>query len=363
MQITHDLAIGGLQQVVVNLCKTIDRNLFDIEVLCLRGLGEFAAEIKSLGIPVTLLPQKERGTDYFSFLKVARILNEKRIEVIHTHNTQPFIDGAIGGLLAGVKTMIHTDHARNFPDKRRYMFAEWLVSHWVYRVVGVSNHTSKNLIKYERISPKKIVTIINGIVGERYRRYIDRETKRDELGIAGSGPIIGLGARLTKQKGLTYLLQAMVAVIAAHPQANLVIAGDGPCREDLQRETEGLGIGQRVRFVGPRTDMPELIQLFDVYALPSLWEGLPIVLLEAMAAGCPIVATDVGGNSVAVKDGYNGYLVPARDPGALSEALIRLLAEAGLRRQLGKNGQTLFEKEFSAKEMTRKYEALYLRQV
>ena len=125
MLITHDLAIGGLQQVVVNLCRTIDRDKFDVSVLCLRALGEFALEVEKLGIKVFFLPQK-KGTDYFSFFKVAKILRREKIEVIHTHNTQPFIDGTIGALLSGVKTIVHTDHARSFPDKRRYMFTEWV---------------------------------------------------------------------------------------------------------------------------------------------------------------------------------------------------------------------------------------------
>ena len=123
MQITHDLAIGGLQQVVVNLCRTINRDKFDVFVLCLRAMGEFVPEVEKSGIKVFFLPQK-KGTDYFSFLKVAKILRREKIDVIHTHNTQPFIDGTIGALFSGVKTIIHTDHARAFPDKKRYMFAD-----------------------------------------------------------------------------------------------------------------------------------------------------------------------------------------------------------------------------------------------
>src|SRR5512139_4112376 len=138
MQITHDLAIGGLQQVIVNLCRTIDRERFDVSVLSLRHLGEFVPIVEKLGIEVVLLPQKQNSIDYLSFLKVAKILRAKKIDVIHTHNTQPLIDGTLGALLAGVKTIVHTDHSREFPDKRRYMFAEWLLSHFVYKMVGVS---------------------------------------------------------------------------------------------------------------------------------------------------------------------------------------------------------------------------------
>ena len=109
-----------------------------------------------MGIRVLYLPQKKDGTDYLAFLKVAKILRQEKTDVIHTHNTQPFIDGTIAAMISGVKTIVHTDHARDFPDKRRYMFAEWMMSQFAYKVVGVSEHTSKNLMKYEKISSKKI---------------------------------------------------------------------------------------------------------------------------------------------------------------------------------------------------------------
>ena len=175
MQITHDLAIGGLQQVVVNLCQTIDREMFHITVLCLRALGPLTEELEKIGIKVILLPQKEEGTDYFSFLKVAKILRCERIQVIHTHNTQPLVDGTIGAILSvGKRRIIHTDHARQFPDKYRYMFSEWCMSHFVYKMVGVSEQTTKNLRKYEKIPSRKLMSIANGIDGSRFAIKIDK---------------------------------------------------------------------------------------------------------------------------------------------------------------------------------------------
>jgi glycosyltransferase involved in cell wall biosynthesis len=362
MLITHDLATGGLQQVIVNICRTLDRNYFDVSVLCLRELGRLTPEIEKLGIKVFRIPQKEDGVDYLSFLKVAKILRQQKAEVIHTHNTQPFIDGVIGGLLAGVKTIVHTDHARDFPDKKRYMFAEWLMSHFVYRVVGVSEHTSRNLIHYEKISKGKIVTIYNGIEGSKYDIAIDKATKKSELGIKNKGPIIGVGVRLSQQKGVSYLLQAMPELIRTLPDMTLVIAGEGPLEEDLKNEAASLGISNHVIFLGPRLDMPELLKLFDLYVLPSLWEGLPMVLLEAMASGCPIVATAVGGNASAVRDGFNGSLVKPRDAKALSDEIIRVLSSADILKKYSVNGIDTFREKFEARVMTKRYEQLYKRE-
>ena len=362
MQITHDLAIGGLQQVVVNLCKNIDRDKFDVSVLCLRRKGEFAPEIEKMGIKVFTIPRKADKVDYLAFLKVAKILRQEKTDVIHTHNTQPFIDGTIAAMISGVKTIVHTDHARDFPDKRRYMFAEWMMSQFAYKVVGVSEHTSKNLMKYEKISSKKIMTIMNGIDESKHNVTIDKKKKRRELGVNQDGPIIGVGVRLTEQKGITYLLQAMPTVIEKYSDITLIIAGEGPLGNKLRSEAISRGIDKNVLFVGPRLDMPELLKLFDLYVLPSLWEGLPMVLLEAMAAGCPIVATDVGGNYMAVKHGVNGSLIKPKDSIKFSYEVIRLLKDKYSRMQYSKNGIKVFHEKFSADIMTRKYEKLYLRE-
>lgn len=363
MQITHDLAIGGLQQVVVNICRTIDREKFDISVLCLRNLGEFVPEIEKLGIKVLFLPQKETGTDYLSFLKVAKILREEKIDIIHTHNTQPFIDGTIGAIMSGVKTIVHTDHARAFPDKRRYMIAERFLSRFAYRVVGVSEKTSDDLMKYEKISPRKIMTIPNGIDGNRFKIKVDREKKKKELGLTTEGPVIGLASRLTSQKGIPFLLRAMSEILAAIPDAVLIIAGEGRIEDELKKEALDLQIADHVRFIGPRMDMPELLKLFDLYVMPSLWEGLPMVLLEAMAAGCPIVSTNVGGIGTAIQHGINGSLVNSQDSDALAKEIVRVLKDKELRSKYVANGLDIFEKQFSASKMTRQYEKLYLREI
>jgi len=360
LQITHDLAIGGLQQVIVNLCRTIDRSKFDVSVLCLRALGEFVPEVEKLGVEVTLLPQKEGGADYFSFLKVARYLKATRPDVIHTHNTQPFIDGTMGAVMSGVKTVIHTDHARNFPDKQRYMFAEWLMSQYAYKIVGVSEHTADNLASYEKISRKKIVVIPNGIDGEKFQAPFNREAKKEELGLLSSGPIIGLGVRLSEQKGITYLLKAMPALVAEFPSIMLVVAGSGPLLPPLRNEAEQLGVARNVLFLGPRLDLHEIIRLFDVYVLPSLWEGLPMVLLEAMAAGVPIVATAVGGVATAVRHGENGFLVAPQDTVELTACIVRLLQDSNLRGEFGDSALRIFSQQFSANIMTAAYEKLYL---
>lgn len=359
VQITHDLDLGGLQRVIVNICRTIDRSRYDVSVLCLRDLGCFLPEVEKLGIPVTLIPQKEHGADYFSFLKVAAHLRKVKPDVIHTHNTQPFVDGTIAALLTGVKKIVHTDHARSFPDKRRYMFAEWLMSHFAYKVVGVSEHTSENLMKYEHISPSKIMTIPNGIDPAPYQIVIDKKEKRMELGLPAQGPILGVAVRLSEQKGITYLLQAMPQILSKFPDTSLVIAGDGPLKDDLIRQVKQLNIEKNVFFLGMRLDIPELLKLFDVYVLPSLWEGLPMIILEAMAAECAVIATDVGGVCTAIRNMETGLIVTTKGVADLSDAVCKLFADEAIKEKITKQALTLFLNQFSSEYMTKRYMAVY----
>jgi len=359
MLITHDLALGGLQQVVVNICRSINRDVFEPSVLCLRALGDHALEIQKLGIKVMLLPQIKDRVDYFSFLKVAKILESEKIDVIHTHNTQPFFDGTIGAILSGVKTRIHTDHSRTYPDKRRYMFAEWVLSHFVNKVIAVSQATAYDLIKYEKIPKSKVSVILNGVDGAAFSILIDKQAKRAELGITKTGPLIGICARLCKQKGITYMIKAIPKILQSFPECSLVIAGTGSLKDDLVKEAVSFHINEHVKFIGMRLDIPELLKLFDIYVLPSISEGLPLVILEAMAAQCPIVATNVGGIPGVIISEETGLLIEPGDPDAISKAIIKMLKDTILKNKVIKNAFNLFNQKFESGIMTKQYERLY----
>jgi len=361
MIITHDLAIGGLQQVVVNICKTIDREQFDLSVLCLRALGEFVPEIEKLGIKVFFLPQKSH-TDYFSFLKVAKILRQEKIEIIHTHNSQPFIDGTMAALLSAVKTIVHTEHGRVFPDKKRYMIAERVMAVFTYKVVGVSENTSQNLIDFIKIKPAKILTIKNGIDSTKFAQEINRAEKKKELGLRADDIVIGTMGRMVVEKGYTYLLKSMPGIIDTYKNTRLLMVGTGPLIDQLKTEARALNLDEHIIFTGNRLDIPALLAIFDIFVLSSISEGLPMVLLEAMAAKCPIVATAVGGVGTVIKNGITGSLIPARDPQLLTREILTLLGDESLKDKYRKNGYALFKDNFDARIMTQQYEKLYRRE-
>jgi glycosyltransferase involved in cell wall biosynthesis len=164
---------------------------------------------------------------------------------------------------------------------------------------------------------------------------------------------------LSEEKGVAYLLRAMPGVLREQPGAVLVVVGEGPLDSELRALAAELGIETRIRFLGPRSDMAAILGIFDVYVLPSLREGLPLALLEAMAAGCPIVATEVGGVPSVVEPGVTGELVPPKDPDALAAGILSLLADERLRRKFSEAGPRLVRDRYSVEAMTRRYERLY----
>jgi glycosyltransferase involved in cell wall biosynthesis len=360
MQITHDLNIGGLQRVVVDLAKSLDKEKFDVSVCALREGGPFERELKDAGIEVIRMPSTGHRADYFRFWKLYKVMMEKKPSIIHTHNTEPLTDATPAALLARIPVRVHTDHARHFPDKRRYMFSEWLLSHFISQFVAVSEHTKENLVRHEKIRPNKIKVVFNGISGEKYNIRIDKEKKKAELGVGPSRtPILGVAARLTKQKGITYLLKAMKLLCKDFSDILLLIAGEGELWDELHAEVNELDIERNVLFLGPRLDIHEILQVQDIFVLPSLYEGLPLVLLEAMAASLPIVAADVGGVRQAVQDGINGLLLRPEDPGALYDAIKRLIKNRAMRADFSKNSLEVFQKQFTLERMVKTYEKLY----
>ena len=358
LHLTRNMGIGGLERVIFDICRTIDRTMFDISVCCMHFKGEFGEKLERLGIPVHVLPNT-REVDYLSFLKVHKLLKREKPHILHTHNSHAFIDGTISGILSHVPNVIHTDHARNFPDKRRIMYAERICASFASKIVAVSEHTRDNLVHYEGIPREKIEVIYNGISELDFGSKIDETKKKAELGIDACAPIIGLGVRLSPQKGISYLLKAVKVLHTEFPNLLLIVAGKGELSNELLNETASLGINDHVRFIGPRMDWNEILQVLDVYVLPSVWEGLPLAVLEAMAARKPIIATSVGGVPSAIIDGQTGLLVPARDVQELAKGIRLLLNDKVLAQRLATTAYERFSEHFSIQTMVRNYQRLY----
>ncbi len=361
IQVTHDLGVGGLPRVVETLSTHLDPDRYEVEVFCLREGGPLKERLAQRGIETYVMdrPPTRLRADYFTAGRVRAHMAARRPAIVHTHNTEPFLEGGLGAKMAGVPILVHTDHARDFPDKWRYMFLERLMSFFADAVVAVSDDGLENLHRYVKIPRSKLSTILNGVDGGELSDERDVGGWRQRLGIESDAPVIGLGARFSDQKGITYLLDAMPSVLEEYPNTHLVLAGYGELEGALKRQSSQLGLDERVHFPGKVDSMSELLTAFDIFALPSIWEGLPMAILESMAARVPIVATEVGGVGAALTDGESGILVPPADPAAFADGLKRALASRELRAGLAAEARRTFDERFSADAMARGYAELY----
>jgi glycosyltransferase involved in cell wall biosynthesis len=219
---------------------------------------------------------------------------------------------------------------------------------------------ARDLVGRYRLSEGKVVTIRNGIDAEAFVAGRHAGDLRAALELAPGDRIIGLTARMTAQKGHRYLLGALPALVERMPRLRCLFVGDGPLRAELEHEATRLGVAGVCRFTGARSDVADVVSLFDVAVLPSLSEGLPFALLEAMALGKPVVATDVGGNPEVVADGETGFIVPPRHPEALARAITILLEQPLTARAMGQRGGARVRERFTLTQMHESLERLYV---
>lgn len=355
--VTHDLNIGGLQKLVIDIALNIDRARFDVAVCCLRESGPMAKELVENDIPIFEINQVVDGKiNYFSFVDVYRLLKNEKVDIIHTHNTNPFIDGGVAAILARTPVRIHTDHAREYPDKQRYMIAERVLSVFYDKIVAVSEQTKSNLVNYEKINPSRIITIQNGV---SIKSEITSHRKDKDSSLANKF-IIGTVGRLCKAKGYEYLVRAMTHLLKYTDNFELQIIGDGNLMGELQELSESLSLTDNVKFMGEQNDIDSFYQDFDLFVISSISEGLPLVLLEAMANKIPVLTTGVGGIPGVVKNGRSALIVKPYEPEEIAEGVWSLMNNECLRHDIATNAYSVLQKQFGINEMMTKYEQLYL---
>ncbi|WP_437983329.1 glycosyltransferase family 4 protein [Sorangium sp. So ce117] len=358
------LNVGGLERVVLRLLDRMTRDRFAPVVCALQEPGALAEELARLGVPLVVLSRKP-GLDPGLPLRLSAWLRREGISLVHTHNPGPHLYGALAaGLLraaafpgGGGPRVIHTKHGRNYPKQKRKVLVNRLAAALTDRVVAVSDDSRAVALEVEHVDPAKVVTILNGVDTDVFRPG-DAGAARARLGVPATGYHVGCVARLSPEKDHATLLDAFARLRATRPDAHLTLIGDGPRRPALEAQAERLGLGGAVTFTGTRGDVAELLPAFDVFALASLTEGISLTLIEAAAAGLPIVATRVGGNPEIVVDGETGLLVPAAAPETLAGAL-EAAAEREDRAEMGLRGRARVMERFGIDRMARAYEDLY----
>jgi len=321
--------------------------------------GELRKELVGLGIKLIILKKGEGLHLRFLYQLLARF-RQLKPDLVHCRNASPVV--IYGGIAAKVSSLplVVSVHGHSCLLENDYRLKAWYkIQNFSNKVITVSGSIKRELIVAGGVNPGKITVIHNGI-DLAWAKPELREQKRRELGLNGSKLIIGCVGNLKPVKGHEYLIRAVPLVLSEFPDARFILVGDGPLRNELELLASRLNVKDSVIFLGNRMDVHELMPVFDVFALPSLSEGLCNVLLEAMLAEKPVVATNVGGNPEVVEDGKTGILVHAREPSKLAKAIVSLLGNAGKRREMGRMGLLKVKKEFQFRKTIEEYEKIYL---
>lgn len=344
------LEIGGMEQVVVDLVKSLDRDRYVPVVICVESRGPLADELEAIGIRVIKLPPM---LSIFSFLYpscLIKAIREVGASVVHVHSGCWF-KGAFAARICKAKKIIYTQHGATSANTRILKTMERIAAFITDEIITVSTDLAEQLRVAGHIQMNKVSVIINGINTERFSGQLPNEK---------SGVIrIGVIARLEPVKDHGTLLRAIRILLDEGVNASLDIVGDGSEQSALEKLALELGISDSVHFFGSRRDIPQLLADIDIFCLCSLSEGTSISILEAMAASKPVVATNVGGNPALIEDGVNGFLVPVADPLSMAIALQKLIHNKELCLTMGEENRSRVKREFSIEAMTAKYEKLY----
>lgn len=339
-----EATVGGTRRHLLDLLEGLDRSHFEVTaVVSLKrdpGFAREVARLRAQGIEVITIPMLRRPApiaDIIALWRLCRVFERGRFDVVHAHSSKAGFLARVAARTAGIPAVVYTPHGFAFTMRtnrllrRLYRLAERLARRWTDLFILVSPteiEAAYGAALWPRAAPPHpvFVMIENGIDPGTVSR--DRDAARAALGLRDDDLVVGSVGRLTRQKGHRYLIDAAQRVVSQLPSAKFVIIGGGELGPSLQRQIDRLGLGDFVRLVGPRDDVRRLYAGFDIFALPSLWEAGPYTLLEAQAAGCPVVATTAAACAELVGHGDAGICVPSANSDALASAIIELLSDS-----------------------------------
>ena len=353
---------GGDSVLVLELARAARESGFRVDILA--SDPRFQELIREAGFGLVDLDVLRREirpvADLAALGRLTQILRRSSYDIVHTHTSKPGVIGRLAATLTGVPGVMHTVHLFGFHEESGpvatgvYSRVERAASHWCDRIVTVSEYHRDWALRLGIGTPDRVVAIPNGVPTRRASGSRPPSQVRAELGLTDELAIVSTG-RLAEQKGLEYLIRAIPLLGPDRGRVRVLLAGDGPLLEPLTTLARELGVLDEVRFLGFRSDVGDLLSAADLVVLPSLWEGLSISLLEAMAAGRPVVTTDIGSNREVTRDGAVASLVPPKDPGALARAIRRLVTDPARRDELGRLGRDEQRSRYTMERMLGSY--------
>jgi glycosyltransferase involved in cell wall biosynthesis len=373
LEVVTRMDVGGVPSHVLLLLEGLCRRGYRITLACAHCTPAHGAALEALGVRLLHLDLRRLLSpvaDLRAFAALYRLIREEEFDIVHTHMSKAALLGGLAGWLGGAPVVVNTAHnlgsialPKAWLRGLFWLYDKLLLSITADSVITVTDRLRAEVVARRIVGSSRVRAIPNGL---RPRPTLDDteagEARNALLAEIGAGPgtlVVGSVARLVWFKGLDALIAALPAVAEACPECRLVLVGDGPMRAQLEQQAQALGVGERVAFLGERHDVERMLPAFDVFTLPSVSEGMPMTILEAMQASRPVVATSVGGVPELVADGESGLLVAPRDPAALADALIRLLGDATLRRAMGASGRDRVQAHFTAAGMAAATDQLF----
>ncbi|RJQ24498.1 MAG: glycosyltransferase [Peptococcaceae bacterium] len=362
LHVISDTNIGGAGRHLLAFLQYYDRSRLEVRVLCPPG-SRLAGRCLAAGVEVITRSclSGEKSFDLRGLAGLAALIKKYRIQVVHTHAS---FTGRLAARLAGVPCVVYTKHRLDWerPQKGiRGRLLNYLDRTACHRVIAVSRAVKESLLK-SGMPEARVEVIYNGIDVGGFRERARPGRLREELS-AGADRVVGIIGRLEPEKGHSIFLQAAAQVLKVRNNVTFVVVGTGSLAGELKNMARDLGIETKVLFTGLREDIPELLSVMDVVALPSLTEAFPLSLIESMCLGRPCIASSVGGISEIIENEKNGLLVSPGDAAALAEKIIFLLSNPEQARAMGVRAAALVEKKFDAGLMAEKITDLYYRVV
>jgi sugar transferase (PEP-CTERM/EpsH1 system associated) len=360
------LDVGGMENGLINLINHMPAERYRHAIVCLDDYTDFRRRLRRTDVACYAL-HKRPGKDLGLYWRLWRLLRALRPQIVHTRNLAA-LDSLVPAAFAGVRYRVHGEHGRDVVDidgdSRKYTMLRRALRPLAHRYIALSHDLEGWLRERIGIAPDKLVHICNGVDTQWFQPAIGGRAPLPIAGFAGPGTfVIGSVLRLQPVKDPMNLVRAFVRLLTRWPRlrerARLVLIGDGPLYSEAERELELAGVRPLVWLPGARNDVAQLLRGFDMFALPSLAEGISNTILEAMASGLPVVATNVGGNPELVVEGETGLLVPRADPDALAQALRAYIEDPAWAVRHGRAGRSRVEREFSLEAMMRRYLAVY----
>lgn len=360
--VLHVMQVAGAEVLVAETIRRLGGRIMPV-VYCLDGVGQLGEQMRREGVTVVSLGRRP-GVDLGLVQRLSRHLAEDGVQVLHAHQYTPYFYGALANLRAGRPArVILTEHGRHFPDVvgwKRRAFNRLFLQHLAADVNAVARFSAEAVRDNDGFTRWPISVIPNGIETSLYGEGAGSvEQARAVVGVPQDRRYVTCVARFHPIKNHALLLEAFSRVAEAHPDVDLLLAGDGELRPRLEQQARDLHILSRIRFLGVRRDVPQVLRAANVFVLASDSEGASITVLEAMASGLPIVTTAVGGNPELVEAGVSGLLVPRRDVTAMAAALSSLLDDEVLATRVGDAAQVRARRDYDLGVTVEKYATMY----